>query len=434
MCRLHNMSERLDNQELTSPLQRLRDVGVVPRVAEKLEYDAERQRRILRTLLELSVPAHKESGNPDVLPELDGHIAAHLAEICRLLGGGDPGELGFVGEYARRKAEDKFPLDACHQVYRHLGKTVLDWVRKLALEVADESAHVPRVAADVTDFVMEYMGLASTLLTSVYVEQTRVIAEAEGDRRTELLTTLLDGYDESDARAARLLRRAGYLQQRQAYCVVVAQSVRPEEMENTARAQRMVDAMATELGHSPLRYLSGIRDNQVVFVLSGARRLSGWTRPHTALSERAMPRLRLVGPAALMGVSNDVPSTSHVPRALAEARLALDFADVANRVVRCADIPFRQMLMSKSREHVQGALPAWLDDFTAADTKSNGLLLKTLRAYADADMNVLKTAKALHIHPNTIYARMQKIRDVSGQNPLSYHALTELLLAADARQ
>ena len=46
-------------------------------------------------------------------------------------------------------------------------------------------------------------------------------------------------------------------------------------------------------------------------------------------------------------------------------------------------------------------------------------------------MNVLKTAKALGIHPNTIYARLQKIDDITGRNALSYHALTELLLAAE---
>jgi len=46
-------------------------------------------------------------------------------------------------------------------------------------------------------------------------------------------------------------------------------------------------------------------------------------------------------------------------------------------------------------------------------------------------MNVLKTAKALGIHPNTIYARMQKINDITGRNALGYHALTELLLATE---
>jgi sugar diacid utilization regulator len=66
-----------------------------------------------------------------------------------------------------------------------------------------------------------------------------------------------------------------------------------------------------------------------------------------------------------------------------------------------------------------------------ADTKARGKLTATLKAYAGADMNVLQSAKLLTVHPNTIYARMQKIEDLTGQDALSYNALTEMLLAID---
>ena len=49
-------------------------------------------------------------------------------------------------------------------------------------------------------------------------------------------------------------------------------------------------------------------------------------------------------------------------------------------------------------------------------------------------MNAQKTAKALSIHPNTIYSRMQRIGDITGRNPLEYHALTELLLAMECQR
>ena len=76
-------------------------------------------------------------------------------------------------------------------------------------------------------------------------------------------------------------------------------------------------------------------------------------------------------------------------------------------------------------------LPAWLDAFQVADRKARGRLGATLHAYADADMNVQRAAKELGIHPNTIYARLQRIQDITGRNALEYHALTELLLATD---
>jgi sugar diacid utilization regulator len=166
-------------------------------------------------------------------------------------------------------------------------------------------------------------------------------------------------------------------------------------------------------------------------VLSGTRRLSGWTAPQSLLADRVYPKLRMVGPAALIGLSTDAPSTSHIPQALSEARIALDFASVADRVMPYSHIPLRSMLVRVAAEQVRSAPPSWVRTFLDADARARGSLTETLRAYADADMNVLKAAKALSIHPNTIYARMQKIENLTARNPLSYNALTELLLAVD---
>ena len=193
-----------------------------PLLAEAGRMAAELQQAVLD-----EVPAFTDSGNPDVIPELSEHLDAHVREVCRLLGGGLPGELDFVREHAERRASQRFPLDALLQSYRILHRTLATWVRDAALEVADESAHLRRVVAAVTDFVIEYTGNAGSLLTSEYVHHTRRLAEAEADRRSALLNTLLDGYDEADQTAAGLLRRAGYLQQRQSYCVAIARSVDP---------------------------------------------------------------------------------------------------------------------------------------------------------------------------------------------------------------
>jgi sugar diacid utilization regulator len=109
----------------------------------------------------------------------------------------------------------------------------------------------------------------------------------------------------------------------------------------------------------------------------------------------------------------------------------LDFASFGERVMPYSSVSLRQVLVAHARDSMQTALPVWLDDFIHADTKAQGKLVATLRAYADADMNVLQAAKRLSVHPNTIYARAQRIADITGRNPLSYHTLTEMLLAAD---
>lgn len=90
-----------------------------------------------------------------------------------------------------------------------------------------------------------------------------------------------------------------------------------------------------------------------------------------------------------------------------------------------------QLVVAEARRGLGPTLPPWFGEFVTADRKSRGKLAATLRAYAEADMNVLKTAKALSVHPNTIYARTQRISDTTGKNPLGYNDLTELLLALD---
>ncbi|MDJ0911223.1 MAG: helix-turn-helix domain-containing protein [Woeseiaceae bacterium] len=412
----------------------LRRAGVVPDVAERLAAESGASDQALIDSVIQEVPAYTASGNPDVLPELRRQIMAHTEAVVSLLAGRTAGEFDFVRSHAQRRAEQKFPLEALIQTYRCAHKVLLPWIRDASLAVANKEAQVPRVVAAVTDLLAVYVDAVGRLAISEYVAHTRRFAEAEGDRRTELLNILLHGYDESDARAAELLRRGGYLEQRQSFCVVVARSVNPREMLNAARAQRMLDALDSALQDAPVRTLLGVRDELVTAVVSGVRRQSGWTAPQSLLAERLQKPLRKLGPAALIGVSMDAPSTSHIPRALKEAQLALDVATVADRVVPYGRIPFRDMLVQVAADQVQGTLPVWLEPFAAADERAKGIYVDTLRAYADNDMNVLRTAEMLSIHPNTIYARMQKIEGITGHNPLKFNALNELLLATDCRR
>lgn len=426
------MAEADPKSYLRQTLRTLEDLQVIPTATTELDRLREVALELLGKTVVDEIPEFSASGNPDVLPELAAHAEAHVNEIRRLFGGGVVGDFDFIREHATRRAEQRFPLEATLHAYRCGHKVLARWMRNAAAVTAKEN--LQKVISAVADFGIEYTNTISTIATSEYVAQTRRLAEAEGDRRTELLNVLLSGFDESDGRIARLLRRGGYLEQRQAYCIVVAQPVDPTEMDNPARAQRLVTAIADVVAALPIRKLIGVRDNTVVGVFSETRRMSGWTVAKATLAERVQPSLMRIGPAALIGVSTDQPSTSHIPTALDEARLALDFASVTDRVVQYSDIPIRPILLRAIKGQKGIALPAWVEHFDAANKKSRGTLAATLRAYADSDMNVLKAAKALSIHPNTIYSRVQRINDMTGHNAFSFHELNELLLAIDCRE
>lgn len=414
---------------LRAALRRLGESGVVPSASAALGARIDETVDALVETVVDEIPSFSESANPAVLPELRSHCREHVDEIHRLVGGGAPGDFAFVRAHAERRAEQRFPLEATLHAYRCGHRVISKWVRDAAFETLGQPSS--RVISDVADFAIDYSDAVSTILAAEYVARTRLLAEAESDRRSELLEILLEGYDESDGRVARLLRHSGYLAQRQAYCVVLARAPDAREMENTARAGRMAESLARAVAELPIRTLIGVRNNRVTAVFSATRRQSGWTAPQSALCGRIRDSLMSIGPAALIGVSSDQPSTSFVPRALAEAEIALDFTSVAERVVAYSDLPLRRVLLHHAGDPVRTAAPAWTDALLAADDRARGSLVDTLRAYADADMSVLGAARALGVHANTIYARFERIEDLTGLDARRYRALDELLLAVD---
>src|SRR5687768_4162717 len=243
-------------------LRQLGQIGIVPHTQRALENSKQTAADKLRDDVLKEIPAFAASGNPDVLPGLDNHAADHIQEIIRLFAGDEIGEFEFVKAHARQRAEQRFPPEAILHAYRCGHRVLSLWLREAVLDAGAKKSE--QAISAVADFSIEYTNVVSSLAASEYVTHTRILAEAEGDRRTELLNILLTGYDESDGRVARILRRAGYLEQRQAYCIAAAQSTNAAEMENPARAQRIVSAISEALAGSSVRVLTGIRNNLVI--------------------------------------------------------------------------------------------------------------------------------------------------------------------------
>ncbi len=407
----------------------LAKAGVIPTVAAGLANRMPEISGELRQAIMAEIPAFSNSRNPEILPELELHAKEHILEILRLFAGGEIGDFEFVKAHAHRRAEQRFPLEATLHAYRCGHRTFSHWLRDATMAAFPSDAE--QAISAVADFSIEYTNLISSMTAAEYVDHTRMLAEVEGDRRTELMSILLSGYDEADGRVTQILKRAGYLEQRLSYCVAVVQAVNAIEMDNPARTKRISNAIADAIGGTSIRKLSGVYNNLVTVVLSDRRRASGWTAPQSSLATRIQQLLLQLGPAVVVGVSADHPSTSYLPKALQEANIALDFASAAQRVVQFASLPIRGLLVHRGNEYVQSAAPAWMPPFVAANEKNQGTLVRTLRAVAAADMNVQKAARQLGVHPNTVYTRIEKIKEITGHDAQRYVGLTELLLVAD---
>lgn len=414
--------------------RRVLGAGAFPsRALAHLRGDLDGMADALSEAVRATIPAYTETRNPDILPELVEHARRHAAEILRLLEGGEIGDFAFVREHAERRAEQRFPLEATLHAYRSGHRVFARRLRAAALATREPTEDARDIVAAIADFALEYTDAISMIAASAYGSHARLIAEVTGDRRAQLLSLLLEGHDESDARIAQILRDEGYLDSHQTFCVAVARSVEATEMLNPARARRLTDAISEVFAPSRIRVLVGLRDNKVILVCSDARRKSGWTAPRSSLARRVAEALALVGNAALIGISNDAPSTAHVPNAYREALIALDLADVARRVALLGDIPIRHLLLHFAGDEVKRLLPAWSAALFGADRAARGTLCATLEAYAACDMNVLKAAAELGVHPNTIYSRLERVRELTGLEPRKFASLSELLAALACR-
>jgi len=418
---------------LNEALRRVTSQSLVARAAARIAKNAatiaaQLQQTMLADVLEFS-----KSRNPDLVPELAQHGRAHVGEIIRLLRGSELGRFEFVLEHARRRAEQRFPLEATLHAYRSGHKVLTRWLRESVLSIAAPAKNAQQASTAIADFAMEYTDAISTIFAGAYSSHSLLLADVAGDQRSQLLNILLNGHDEADLFAARLLRDAGFLDERQSFCVALARSVDPTEMLNAPRARRMVDSIEQIFAEQGVRRLIDLHKNKVTMVFAAVSRDSGWTAPRSSLVKQIRVVLARVGNAALIGVSNDVPSTSHIPTAHREATAALELASVSQRVVQFSEIPLRGLLLHFAKPDISRVLPAWATAFYAADEKTGGALAATLRAYASFDMNILKAADALGIHPNTVYARFQRIFDISGLQARSFNALSDLLIVCDCR-
>jgi hypothetical protein len=420
-------------KSLREALERLQGRASVAVAIKRIETHSAAITDELRCAVLADVPQFSASKNPDLLPELARHSAQHVAELLRLLRGGSIGDFEFVRAHARRRAEQRFPLEGTLHAYRSGQKVLSRWLRSAPAGTKPRSKHFPRDAAAILDLAMEYTDAISTSFAIAYSAHTVLLADVAGDERAALLEALLAGRDEADPRVARMLRDAGFPNRQQTFCVALSRSVDPSEMLNAARARRLADSIEQVMAESPLRRIIDVRANKVTMVFSDIGRVSGWTQPRRSLAERVSEALHLVGNAALIGVSQDVPSTSHVPLAHRAASAALELADVTHRVVQFTEVPVQRLLLHVAGQEFRDLLPGWVSEFYAQDERARGALIATARAYASVDMNVLRAALALGVHPNTIYARFERISEITGLQPRYFAALATLLVVADSK-
>ena len=378
------------------------------RVLATLERDAAAVGRRMAVATRTEVADYAAVRDESFAAEVLAHAEEHVHAFVRAARRGRPPagrELDFVAERGARRARELLPLDALLEGYLIGQRTVWEAI----VEAAGDTPEGMRVAQELTAVTFTYTHAINVAIAASYMRESQALAAGRERGRREVLDALLAGDGDMSAHARRAESLGLPLDT--PHVVVVAHA--DEEADGVR--------LATQALGGPEAFVVQRRDELVavvpVYVRRGPVELSAELR-------RAAERLRRTHAVALRaGVGGVGSGLAEVPRGYGEARRALRHAPAVGAVA-LEEVGLLDYLAAGADEGVRRVLPAGAERLAAA-----GTLVTTLRAYADCDLNVMRTAEQLVVHPNTVHYRLRRAAELSGRDPRRFNDLVELLTA-----
>jgi hypothetical protein len=328
-------------------------------------------------------------------------------------------DIAFVRDAATRRARAGFALEDYINAFR-VGSQIL-WEAVVAC--AGETAIGHEAAVTLATPVMRYADFASTHAGHAYVEfQQHALAEADRERR-DLLEQLLAGQLPAQGPLLAAAEAHGLASKAR---MIVAAGALVDPHADAAADQATRDALA-RAGLYATKTLVVARQAEIVAILE----LRGRTGPDELCDrlETAQKRLHDEGVTLALGISTVAVDVGELPRAYLEAHTALGSLDGEGGVAALPRLsPFRYLALhadDTARRLVDPSVQVFLEE----DRARVGVLTATIRAFADADLNLRLAAERLHVHPNTAQYRLRRIQERTGRNPRRIADLLDLLVA-----
>lgn len=382
-------------------------------------------------LLQQESPEYRNSVDDEFTKESRSHCGELLGAIIAVAAGrahrsgGDP--FDFVRTHAEWRARHQVPLIASLHAYRLAHKTYWAVTREEVLRhsKSDEAIHSLTM---LSDFWLELFDHVGAVLAEAHAVEEGLIV-AQGTRTyVGLIDDLLRGHAPRDPEAERLCALCG-IRPGAPMAVAVARPLQSGnghiDLEATLRS--LVRLVEQVLPAAKFGKLVDIRDGRVTAIACSeadtARGLSA------ALRRNGFARRAGNGLAAGVGISLDASEIGGLPAALDEALIALDFASASRPLIHFSDIELPDFLLRRAHDAAVRLIPEWVRHFSPGDGDPSRALLRTIRAFADCNFNVKRTAQRLGVHTNTVYFRLNRIKKLTGVDARTY-AGTSLLLTA----
>jgi hypothetical protein len=358
-------------------------------VLDAMEADADEIAARMADAVFREVPAHRAVRDARFAAEVIEHSRLHVRAFVEAVRSGRPpsgAELEFVRERGAQRARELLPLAAVLQSYL-LGQRLM-WEAIVERADGDEGAALGLTAA-----TFEYAAAVNAAVAEGWSAAASEVALEDERARRDVLDRLLAG----DAAVARRAAALG-VDLDEELVVVVA-----------AATNGGADAIARAVTSRRDRVFAVARHDEVVALLPAARAAAATVR----LTERSLRA----------GVSAPCRGAAEVPRGYEGARRALRHASTARPLVRLEDVELADELALAADDIARSTVPA-----AARLLAEHPDLRATVLAFADHDLNVARTAAALHVHPNTVKYRLRRIEELTGADPRRFRTTLAIVL------
>jgi hypothetical protein len=236
------------------------------------------------------------------------------------------------------------------------------------------------------------------IVTALVLLLARTVAETEDRLGAALLGDLLDG-DPTDLGLRERARRQHVVLEPPLSVAVVT----PSGLDRYAAVRALARVAAAEHG------LAGEYRDRLVLLVPGPDALKAGDRARAALVQ--------AGGDATVGVAE---SRDDLGAAYAEARRCLDTLVTLGRTGQVSDPAglglARLLLGENGPAELAGFLDATLGPVLAYDRRRGTRLEETLEAWFATGCRAGETATRLHVHPNTVAQRLDRIGDLLGSD------------------
>ena len=372
------------------------------------------------------IPAYSAIGDERFFDDVADQVNRHYrTKLCSFLEGRivTLEDIAFVRGAATRRARAGFPLEDYLNAFR-VGQQVI-W--DATVESAGEGPLGRAAALELAGPQMRYVDFASTHAAHAYVEfQQYVIADADRERR-DLLEHLLAGDMPSRGPLLGAAQRYGIGPDTRLLVAAAVITGQPADSDPA----HVASAALARAGLHEASTLVVVRQAEIVAlpVLGPAQDPAELC----ARLETTQERLRNEGLPLAMGISTPAAGVAELPRAYHEARSALECVTDDGGVSALPRLSAFEYLALHSDETARRLVDPRLTAFLEDDGERGGVLTATIRAFADADMNLRSAAEHLQIHPNTAQYRLGRIEERTGLNLRCVDHLMDLLVAIALR-